>query len=77
MKRRELYWYVYNHKKQYTDEELVQAIQEGKISKNELITNKDLRVWMPLKETIYRYYLPEEQEISLIENIGENNEVIQ
>ena len=58
MKRKEIYWHIYGEEKNFSDEEFMQRIKEGYVKEDDLISNRDLRVWLPLKETIYRFYLP-------------------
>ncbi len=54
-------WKVQNDNNTYSDEELVELIKNGKINSDTRITNKDLKKWLKVEETLYNYYLREEE----------------
>lgn len=54
-------WKVQNDNNTYSDEELVELIKNGKINSDTRITNKDLKKWLKVDETLYNYYLREEE----------------
>lgn len=54
-------WKVQNDNNTYSDEELVELIKNGKINYDTRITNKDLKKWLKVEETLYNYYLREEE----------------
>lgn len=54
-------WKVQNDNNTYSDEELIELIKNGKINSDTRITNKDLKKWLKVEETLYNYYLREEE----------------
>ena len=57
-------WNVKN-KNSYTDEELIEAIKQGKISGEDLIISDMLKNYIKVSDSIYQFYLK-----------GHNNEAI-
>lgn len=53
-------WHIQNDSKSYTDEELIEMIKNQKLDGETRITNRDLRKWIKIKNTIYQFYLPKE-----------------
>lgn len=53
-------WKVRNKNDKYTDEELVEAIKSGKISKDDYIATRDMKTYLQVKKSIYQFYLKEE-----------------
>lgn len=55
-------WRIQNVAQIYTDEELVTLIKQGKIKGDMRITNRDLKKWIKVKDTIYQFYLKDEKQ---------------
>ncbi len=55
-------WRIQNDNNSYTDEELVELIKNGTLKKDTRITNRELKKWLCIKDTIYNIYLNEENE---------------
>lgn len=55
-------WRIQNDNNSYTDEELVELIKNGTLKKDTRITNRELKKWICIKDTIYNIYLNEENE---------------
>ena len=54
-------WQIQNIERTYTDEELISLIQNGTFNGDIKITNKDLKQWYSIADTIYQFYLPQNQ----------------
>lgn len=61
MKNKDIVWHIYGERGTYNDEEFITLIKQNKVAADALISNRDLGVWLPLKETIYAYYLKQEE----------------
>ncbi|MBR2802047.1 MAG: DUF4339 domain-containing protein [Erysipelotrichaceae bacterium] len=54
---KEVLWQIHGREGTYSDQELIEMIKRGEVSPEDLLTNRDLKAWLPLKETIYAFYL--------------------
>ena len=55
-------WRIQNDNNSYTDDELIELIRNGTLKKDTRITNRELKKWLCIKDTIYNIYLNEENE---------------
>ncbi len=55
-------WRIQNDNNSYTDDELIELIKNGTLKKDTRITNRELKKWLCIKDTIYNIYLNEENE---------------
>lgn len=55
-------WRIQNDNNSYTDDELIELIKNGTLKKDTRITNRELKKWLCIKDTIYNIYLSEENE---------------
>lgn len=53
-------WRIQNDNNSYTDDELIELIKNGTLKKDTRITNRELKKWLCIKDTIYDIYLNEE-----------------
>ncbi len=51
-------WRIQNDNTAYSDEELITMIKSGKLKADTRITNRDLKKWIRIKDSIYQFYLP-------------------
>ena len=51
-------WHIQNDNTAYSDEELITMIKSGKLKADTRITNRDLKKWIRIKDSIYQFYLP-------------------
>ncbi|MCR5300313.1 MAG: hypothetical protein K6D92_05415 [Erysipelotrichaceae bacterium] len=63
MANRPVIWEISGKKKTYTDEEIVEAIRNGEVLAEDLITTRGLGAWVKVASSIYRFYLPEDDDI--------------
>lgn len=54
-----LIWKVRGRNDKYSDEELVEMIQQGSLKGTDYIATNEMKVWIQIKESIYQYYLKE------------------
>ncbi|MDO4499766.1 MAG: hypothetical protein Q4B60_00660 [Erysipelotrichaceae bacterium] len=55
-------WTVRGRSDHYSDAELIKMIKEKEVDGNDFITNTELKTWMRVIDTIYQFYLEEENE---------------
>ena len=53
-------WRIQNMNVVYADDELINLIKSGKINGETRITNRDLKKWVKIKDTVYQFYLPKD-----------------
>lgn len=54
-------WKIRNRNERYSDEELIQALKDGKILKEDYIATKDMKTWLQVSKSIYQFYIKEEE----------------
>lgn len=50
-------WKIRGKEEKISDAELIAMIKEGRISKDDYISNSDMKSYMKIEDTIYQYYL--------------------
>lgn len=55
-------WKIRGKDEKITDEELIKMIKEGRLSKDDYISNSDMKTYMKIEDTIYQYYLRREED---------------
>ena len=45
----------------HTDEELIAMIKDGRVTGDDLVTSKDMKTWIKIRESIYQFYLRGEE----------------
>lgn len=58
-------WKIRGVKEKFSDEDLVEMIKQGSLSANDYIATNDMKVWIEVKESIYQFYLKENQRETL------------
>lgn len=53
-------WKIRGKQEKISDEELIKMIKEGRLSKDDYISNSDMKSYMKIEDTIYQYYLRRE-----------------
>ena len=52
-------WKIRGLDNSFSDEELVELIRLGKIKKEAMVSSKDMKIWICLKDSIYQFYFEE------------------
>lgn len=52
-------WHIQNKAARLSDEELIALIKKGEIQADDYISNKDIKAWIKVKDSIYQFYLKE------------------
>ena len=63
MANRPVIWEISGKQQTYTDEKLIEAIKNGEVLGEDLITTRGLGAWVKVASSIYRFYLPEDDGI--------------
>jgi len=50
-------WKIRGLDGKYSDEELIGMIKNSQLSKDDSITNSDMKIWLKIEDTIYQFYL--------------------
>ena len=58
-------WTIKGKEEKVSDEELIEMIKSGKLTKNDLIKNRDLKKFVSIADSIYRFYLKGESNENL------------
>ena len=53
-------WKIKGYEGTFTDEELIEMISYGKVKKDFAITTKEMKKWVKVGNSIYRFYLKED-----------------
>lgn len=54
-------WKINGFEGTFTDEEIISLIKRGELKKEYELTTKDMKEWIKLEDSIYSYYIQEEQ----------------
>ena len=55
-------WKIKGFEGTFTDEEMIELIKSGEVKKDYAITTREMKKWIKVKQSIYQFYLKEEQE---------------
>ena len=55
-------WKISGIETKYSDEEIVEMIQDGRIKPDDRIATKDTKKWIKVKDSIYQFYIKQEAE---------------
>ena len=55
-------WKISGIETKYSDEEIVEMIQDGRIKPDDRIATKDMKKWIKVKDSIYQFYITQEAE---------------
>lgn len=55
-------WKISGIETKYSDEEIVEMIQDGRIKPDDRIATKDMKKWIKVKDSIYQFYIKQEVE---------------
>ena len=55
-------WKISGIETKYSDEEIVEMIQDGRIKPDDRIATKDMKKWIKVKASIYQFYIKQEAE---------------
>lgn len=58
-------WTIKGKEEKVSDEELIEMIKSGKLNKNDLIKNRDLKKFVSIADSIYGFYLKGESNENL------------
>lgn len=58
-------WTIKEKEEKVSDEELIEMIKSGKLTKNDLIKNRDLKKFVSIADSIYGFYLKGESNENL------------
>lgn len=58
-------WTIKGKEKKVSDEELIEMIKRGKLTKDDLIKNRDLKKFVSIADSIYGFYLKGESNENL------------
>lgn len=58
-------WTIKGKEEKVNDEELIEMIKSGKLTKNDLIKNRDLKKFVSIADSIYGFYLKGESNENL------------
>ena len=58
-------WTIKGKEEKVSDEELIEMIKSGKLTKNDLIKNRDLKKFVSIADSIYGFYLKVESNENL------------
>lgn len=50
-------WKIRGKDEKISDEDLIKMIKEGRLSKDDYISNSDMKNFIKIEDTIYQYYL--------------------
>ena len=54
-------WQIKGYEGTFTDEQIVELIKSGRLTKEDALTSKDIKQWIKIEDSIYQFYLKEEQ----------------
>lgn len=54
-------WLIRKIEGKFSDEELIEMIKNGRLSKDDYICTKEMRTWMKIEDSIYQFYLKKEE----------------
>ena len=57
-------WKIQGKDELISDERLISMIKNGEVSKEDSVTNKDMKIWMKLKDSIYQFYFTDKEDES-------------
>lgn len=66
MKKENKVWKIEDCKGLFTDNELIEMIKAHKITGNTRLSCKEIKEWIKLEDSIYSYYLPQEDKNEVI-----------
>ena len=55
-------WKISGIETKYSDEEIVEMIQDGRIKPDDRIATKYMKKWIKVKDSIYQFYIKQEAE---------------
>ena len=55
-------WKISGIETKYSDEDIVEMIQDGRIKPDDRIATKDMKKWIKVKDSIYQFYIKQEAE---------------
>ena len=58
-------WTIKGREEKVSDEELIEMIKSGKLTKDDLIKNRDLKKFVSIADSIYTFYLKGESNENL------------
>lgn len=58
-------WKIRGKEEKVSDEDLINMIKEGRLSKDDYISTSDMKSFMKIEDTIYQYYLRRDEDETL------------
>lgn len=58
-------WKIRGKEEKVSDEDLIDMIKEGRLSKDDYISTSDMKSFMKIEDTIYQYYLRRDEDETL------------
>lgn len=55
-------WRIKGFEGIFSDEELISLIESKQVNKDFSITTREMKTWVKLKDSIYQYYLKEDED---------------
>lgn len=55
-------WRIKGYEGQFSDDELIELIVKGEVKSDFSVTTKEMKKWVKIKDSIYQYYLEDENE---------------
>lgn len=63
--RKNKVWKIKGFEGQFSDEEVVTLIKRGELKPDYSLSTKEMKKWVKLKDSIYQYYLEDEENATL------------
>lgn len=58
-------WKIRGKEEKVSDEDLINMIKEGRLSKDDYISTSDMKSFMKIEDSIYQYYLRRDEDETL------------
>ncbi len=55
-------WRIKGFEGQFSDEEVIDLIKKGELKGNYSLSTREMKKWVKLKDSIYQYYLEDEND---------------
>lgn len=62
MMKKNKIWKIKGFEGSFTDEEIIELIKSGQVKKDFAITTREMKKWIKVKQSIYQFYLKEDEE---------------
>lgn len=63
--RKNKVWKIKGFEGQFSDEEVVTLIKRGELKPDYSLSTKEMKKWVKLKDSIYQYYLEDDENATL------------